>query len=339
MKNLIDVISIADDTTTSKINLLFLENLMFLDYKNNKKFFIEKNNDVNNNKEQSEVNENNENGEDNANNDFDKNNINSKRDLNQNNNNEHNNDNIKEDLYSEEQIKVLKNIIINNNSINEYLFKINSKENLYLLNENLKLMNKIIQIINDIGNTYIKPEEKFLLFTKYYNSINREYLSKMTRIPNLLDDLLLFYYQITGPIINNNISNNDSLKDYLSIIKDILLLCFNIDENNNVMIQNNFVMNLFGIEILLKLFDIKLNIKEISIINKFINISEPNIIYFKKEEMIEHQKNINNSYNVLDFSIFEPLFNEIIKLLDNIDYQIFFLLEFILNMIIPKERR
>ena len=339
MKNLIDVISIADDTTTSKINLLFLENLMFLDYKNNKKFFIEKNNDVNNNKEQSEVNENNENGEDNANNDFDKNNINSKRDLNQNNNNEHNNDNIKEDLYSEEQIKVLKNIIINNNSINEYLFKINSKENLYLLNENLKLMNKIIQIINDIGNTYIKPEEKFLLFTKYYNSINREYLSKMTRIPNLLDDLLLFYYQITGPIINNNISNNDSLKDYLSIIKDILLLCFNIDENNNVMIQNNFVMNLFGIEILLKLFDIKLNIKEISIINKFINISEPNIIYFKKEEMIEHQKNINNSYNVLDFSIFEPLFDDIIKLLDNIDYQIFFLLEFILNMIIPKERR
>ena len=345
MKKLIDVISIADDTTTSKINLLFFENLLMLDYKNNKNIFSEKNNEINT--EQSDINENNDNNNnDNNNNDninnneFDKNNIVVKKDLDLNNNIKENNinNNNNDDLYSEEQIQVLKNIIINNNIINEYLLKINSKENLYLLNENLKLMNKIIQIINDIGNIYIKPEEKYILFTKYYNSINRQHLSKMTKIPNLLNELLLFYYQITIPIINNEISNNDSLKDYLSIIKEILFLCFNINQNENVndMNHTNSNMNLFGIEILLKLFDIKLNIKEISIIN---NISESNIIYLKKEELIEHKQNINNLYNIFDFSFFETLFQEIIKLLDNIDYQIFFLLEFILNMIIPEDKK
>ena len=336
MKQLIDVIPIADDTTTSKINLLFVENFMFLDYKNNKHIFIEKNNEINNNKEQSEANENN-NNENGNNNDFNENNNNIKKDLNIN-SNENNNDN-NDDLYSEEQIKVLKNIIINNNFINEYLVKINSKENLYLLNENLKLMNKIIQIINDIGNNYIKPEEKYLLFTNYYNSINRQCLSKMTKIPNLLDELLLFYYQIIIPFVNNEINDNDSLKDYLSLIKDILFLCFDISENKNNVSQNNFNMNLFGIEILLKLFDIKLNIKEISLINKFINNSEQNIVYLKKEEMLEQKQNINNLYNVLDFSIFDKFFEEIIKLLDNIDYQIFFLLEFILNMIITEDKK
>ena len=341
MKKLIDVISIADDTTTSKINLLFVENFLVLDYKNNKNIFIEKNNEIN--KDQNDINENNNNDNSNNNNDnenininnneFNKNNVNIKKDLN-NNINENNNDNNEGELYSEEQIQVLKNILINSNAINEYLVKINSKENLYLLNENLKLMNKIIQIINGIDTKYIKPEEKYILFTKYYNSINRQYLLKMTKIPNLLDELLLFYYQITIPLINNEITNNDSLKNYLSIIKEILYVCFNKNEND--MIQNNCNMNLFGIEILLKLFDIKLNIKEISFIN---NIYEQNILYLKKEEMIEQKQNINNLYNTFDFSIFDSFFEETIKLLDNIDYQIFFLLEFILNMIIPKERR
>ena len=344
MKKLIDVISIADDTTTSKINLLFVENFLVLDYKNNKNnknIFIEKNNEIN--KEQNDINENNNNDNSNNNNDnenininnneFNKNNVNIKKDLN-NNINENNNDNNEGELYSEEQIQVLKNILINSNAINEYLVKINSKENLYLLNENLKLMNKIIQIINGIDTKYIKPEEKYILFTKYYNSINRQHLLKMTKIPNLLDELLLFYYQITIPLINNEITNNDSLKDYLSIIKEILYVCFNINDND--MIQNNCNMNLFGIEILLKLFDIKLNIKEISFIN---NIYEQNILYLKKEEMIEQKQNINNIYNTFDFSIFDSFFEATIKLLDNIDYQIFFLLEFILNMIIPEDKK
>jgi len=55
--------------------------------------------------------------------------------------------------------------------------------------------------------------------------------------------------------------------------------------------------------------------------------------------MILHKKNINNIYNKFDFSIFDKFYEEVVKLLDNIDYQIFFLLEFILNMIVPEEKK
>ena len=334
MNAILDIISIADDTTTSKINLLFMENLMFLDYKNNKNIFIEKNKE--NNKEQSELidNNNNENNENNNNIEQDGNdrqnikNVSNKEEKNYN-----------DDLYSEEQIIVLKNIIINNNSINEYLMKINTKENLYLLNENLKLMNKIVQIINNDENNIISNEEKYLLFTKYYSSINKQSLSNITRIPNLLDDLLFFYYQITIPFLNNEITNNDSFKDYLSVIKKILLWCFNIEENNNNESQINYIMSVFGIEILLKFFTIKLYIKDISIINKYNNTTDSNILYLNKEDLIEHKRSINNFFNNLNSTIFDKFFEESIKLLDNIDYQIFFLLEFILNMIVPEDKK
>ena len=334
MKNIIDIASISDDTTTSKINLLFMENLMFLDYNNNKNIIKEKEkekeSDDMNNKENNEI-------TDNKNiNEFDMDKNNNKKELNY---NEEKNINVGE-LYSDEQIQILKNIIINNNKINEYLIKINSKENLYLLNENLKLMNKIIQIINDIGNKNITFDEKYKIFIKYYSSINNKYLSNLIKIPNILDDLLLFYYQITIPFVYNNISSNDIFKDYLDIIKNILIWCFNINDNINNKFQNNYTMAIFGIEILIKFFDIKLNIKEISIINKINdNINGFNILYLNKENMFEHKQDINNFYNNLNFSVFDTFFEESIKLLDNIDYQIFFLLEFILNMIIPEQKK
>ena len=332
MNNILDIISIADDTTTSKINMLILENLMFLDYKNNKIFIKEDNND-NNNKEPDQMKENEENYN---NNEYEKN----KSNINNNNKGlndieEKNNDN---DLYSEEQIQVLKNIIINDN-INEYLIKINTKENLYLLNENLKLMNKIIQIINDIGDIHITSDEKIILFIKYYSSINKQFLSKMIKVPNLLDDLLLFYYQITIPFMNNKITINEGFKDYLLIIKDILLWCFNMKYNANNKIQNDYIIMVFGIEILLKFFDIKLNIKDISNICRINNTIDLNLVYLNKDEMTEHKKFINNLNNIYDLSLFDSFFEESIKLLDNIDYQIFFLLEFILNMIIPAEKK
>ena len=335
MNAIMDIISISDDTTVSKINLLFMENLMFLDYKNNKNIFIEKNNE-NNNKEQSEINEknNNENNENNNNNEQNGNNQQNIKEVND------KEDNIcNDDLYSEEQIIVLKNIIINNNSINEYLMKINSKENLYLLNENLKLMNKIVQIINIDEKNFITPDEKYLLFTKYYSSINKQSLLNITRIPNLLDDLLFFYYQITIPFLYNEITNNDSFKDYLSVINNILLWCFNIEKNNNNEFQINYLLSVFGIEILLRFFGIKLSIKDISIINKFNNTTDSNISYLNKEDLIEHKGYINNFFNNINSTIFDKFFEESIKLLDNIDYQIFFLLEFILNMIVPEEKK
>ena len=338
IKNILDIIPISDDTTTSKINLLFLENLMFLDYKNNKNIGKE-NIKENINKEQEQIEENDDNNNNNESdrvkrdsNNIDKNN----KELNDIDNNID-----KGDLYSEEQIQILKNIIFNNN-INEYLIKINSKENLYLLNENLRLMNKIIQIINDIGNVYIIPDEKYILFTKFYSTINQQSLLNLIKIPSLLDDLLLFYYQITIPFINNEISNksnNEGFEDYLKMIKDILFWSFNINENKVNQIQNDYMMMIFGIEILIKCFDLKLNIKEISNICRINDILDSNISYLKKEDLIEYKNNINNFYNCFDFSIFDKFFEETIKLLDNIDYQIFFLLEFILNMIVPEEKK
>jgi hypothetical protein len=162
----------------------------------------------------------------------------------------------------------------------------------------------------------------------------------LIKIPNILDDLLLFYYQITIPFVYNNISINDIFKDYLNIIRNILIWCFNINDNINNKFQNNYTMAIFGIEILIKFFDIKLNIKEISIINKINdNINGFNILYLNKENMFEHKQDINNFYNNLNFSVFDTFFEESIKLLDNIDYQIFFLLEFILNMIIPEQKK
>ena len=335
MKNILEIIPISDDTTTSKFNLLFLENLYFLDYKNNKNILHEKGNDINN-KEQEQINNNNEN--ENDDNEFIRNknnfnNSNNKKDANENNENKDN-----ENLYSKEQIQILKNIFINNNIINEYLINMNSKENLYLLNENLKLMNKIIQIINNIKNEDILPDDKYLLFTKYYSSINKQSLSNIVKVPNLLDDLLLFYYQITIPFINNEISNNEVFNNYLKIIRDILQWSFYIDEKGDK-IQNDYILTIFGIEVIIKFFDIRLNIKEISIISNINNDNDSNLIYLNKEDMILHKKNINNIYNKFDFSIFDKFYEEVVKLLDNIDYQIFFLLEFILNMIVPEEKK
>ena len=60
-------------------------------------------------------------------------------------------------------------------------------------------MNKIVQIINIDEKNFITTDEKYLLFTKYYSSINKQSLLTINRIPNLLDDLLFFYYQITIP--------------------------------------------------------------------------------------------------------------------------------------------
>ena len=337
MKNILDIIPISDDTTTSKINLLFLENLYFIDYKNNKNIYQENGKDINN-KEQEQIIDNNNNIE-NDNNEFIRNknnfdNSNNKKEINENNENKDN-----ENLYSKEQIQYIKNIFINNNSINEYLININSKENLYLLKENLKLMNKIIQIINNIKNEDILPEEKYLLFTRYYSSINKQSLSKIIKVPNLLEDLLLFYYQITIPFITNEKSNKEVFNNYLKIIKDILQWCFDLNEHKDEKIQNDFILTIFGLEVVIKFFDIKLNIKEISILSNINNTNDSNIFYLNKEDMILHKNNINNIYNNYDFSIFDNFYEEVVKLLDNIDYQIFFLLEFILNMIVKKKKK
>ena len=342
MKNILEIISNTDDTTTSKINLLFLENLYFLDYKNNKNICKEKDTDINKDKEEEQfIENNNENNENGNNNEFysDKNNSkninNIKKEM-----SEYDENNNNENIYSEEQIQVLRDIIINNDNINEYLIKINSKENLYLLSENLRLMNKIIQIINNIGNNAIIIDEQYLLFINYYSSINKQTLTKLLNVPNLLDDLLLFYYQITVACRYNEESNVEKFREYLTIINDILRWCFDMDENKNNRIQNDYKLKIFGIEIILKFFDIKLNIKEISIISRINNFSNvSNLVYLNKEELVSHKNNINNLYNNNDFSMFTTFFEDTIKLLDNIDYQIFFLLEFILNMVIPDEKK
>ena len=342
MKNILGIISIADDTTTSKINLLFLENLYFLDYKNNKNIIKENDNDNNkDSKEEEQIIENNNDNKNVHNNNEltkNKNNINNSN-FNKKDSSNHDETNDNEDSYSEEQIQVLKNIIINNDNINEYLIIINSKENLYLLNENLKLMNKIVQIINNIGNSNLIQIDKYSVFTKYYSSINHQSLSNMIKVPNLLDDLLVFYYQITIPFMSNEISNNDIFKEYLSKIKDILLWCLGLDENKDNKIKNDNILIVFGIEIIIKFFNIKLNIKEMPVISRINHINDLNIVYLTKEDMILHKNDIKNLYNNHDFSIFYSFFEEMIKLLDNIDYQIFFLLEFILNMIIPEEKK
>ena len=325
IKNIIDIISISDDTTTRKINLLFLENLMCYDYKNNKIINnkeIEEENNCNDNKEQEDI-------EDNK----DKNNLNNINNINENKNKEKMNYENNCETYSVEHIQFLKNIIINNDNINEFLLKINSKDNLYLLNENLKLMNKIVQIINYIGTEYITIKEKCLLFTKYYSSINKKNVSNLIKIPNLLDDLFLFYYQIIIPITFNEITQYE---EYLFFINEIFLWCFNLDEKKNK--NNNYIMSMLGIEIMLKFFDIKLNIKDISILKKINNnnnYQDSNIFHLTKEEIIEQKNYINN----INLSIFESFFEELIKSLDSVDYQIFFLFEYILNIIIPKDMK
>ena len=96
---------------------------------------------------------------------------------------------------------------------------------------------------------------------------------------------------------------------------------------------------MLGIEIMLKFFDIKLNIKDISILKKINNnnnnYQDSNIFHLTKEEIIEQKNYINN----INLSIFESFFEELIKSLDRVDYQIFFLFEYILNIIIPKDMK
>ena len=332
MKQIIDIASISDDTTISKINLLLLENLFYFDYKNNNNINKElkeeeKNNDVN--KENEEINNTNTNN--NYINNFtitdicmeNKNNI---------------------SLYSNEESKFFKNIIINNDYIYDYFNKINSKDNLYLFKENLKLMNTIIKIINNISNNYISLNEKCLLYTKYYSSINKQLILNSIKIPNLLGDLLLFYYQITIPFnYNENYDNFSNYSEYILILKEILLYVFNInnEENNNNNKQNNYNITIFGIEMLLKLFNINFNLNNISIINKIYNNDNNNINEYNisKEEIIKNKTSINKLFEYKLFSNFVSFFEKILLLLDNDNYQIFFLIEFILNLIVPQAIR
>ena len=331
MKIIIDILPISDDTTINKINLLFLENLFCFDYKNNIK--TEKNNE--NNKENEEINNNaNENNNNNYINNFTIADIGGE-----------NTDN----LFSSEESKYFKNIIINNNHINDYLKNINSKENLYLFKENLKLMNKIVNIINNISNNYISISEKCSLFTKYYSFINKQLIINSIKIPNLLEDLLLFYYQITIQLnLNENYDDNNSIfKDYISLLQSIFLWAFNLEENNNN--QNIYYMKIFGVEMILKLFNIKFNLNNISLINKINNNNNnnneinqninQNNYNLTKEEIVSIKSNMNELFKNNIFKDFFNFFGKLIKLLDNDNYQIFFLVEFILNLIIPKESR
>ena len=325
MKIIIDILSLSDDTTISKINLLFLENLLCFDYKNNIK--IEKNNE--NNKENEEINNKNLN-ENNYVNNF------TIADICGENNN----------LYSSNESKLIKNIIIYNTYINDYIKNINSKENLYLFKENLKLINKTVNIINNIQNNYISLSEKCSLFTKYYSSINRQLIINSIKIPNLLEDLLFFYYQIIIPFNLNVIyEDNNIFKDYISILQSIFLWVFNLEENNdNPNKLSNYNMKIFGIEMILKLFNIKFNLNNISILNKISNNEQnqnqnTNNINLTKEEIISIKSNISNLYKNKIFSNFFIFLGKFIKLLDNENYQIFFLIEFILNLIIPNELR
>ena len=332
MKIIIDILFISDDTTISKINALILENLLYFDYKNIIKVEKMKNNE--NIKENEEINSNT--NDNNYINNF------TIADIGEENNDKKNNN-----LYSSDEIKFFKNIIINNNYINDYIRNINSKENLYLFKENLKLMNKIISIINNFSNSCISLNEKYNLFTKYYSSINKHLIINSTKIPNLLEDLLLFFYQITIPfdVKENYAENNQIFKDYISILQYILLWAFSLEDNNeNINKKNIYDMKIFGIEMILKLFNIKFNLNSISLINK-INIKEnlqniiPNNINFTKEEIILIKFNMSQIFKDNIISLFLIFFEKLLKLLDNENYQIFFLIEFLLNLIVPEESR
>ena len=336
MKIIIDIIPISDDTTISKINSLFLENFFYFDFKNNKNNIKEEKKNVLN-KEIEEIN-NNANENNNYINNF------TIADIGAGDNDKNIN------FYTSDESKFFKNIIINNDFINDYFNNINSKENLYLFKENLKLMNKIVKIINNISNNYITLNEKYLLFTKYYSSINKKLITNSIKIPNLLEDLLLFYYQITIPFNSNEIydDKNNIFKEYILILQSILLWAFNLQNNDDI--ENNEGHNIyniviFGFEMLLKLFNIKFNLNNISIINKINNKNEDDhnidsyIINLTKDEIFKIRENINNLVKNNIFLIFSQFFEKIIKLLDSDNYQIFFLIEFILNLIIPFEIR
>ena len=343
MKIIIDTISISDDTTISKINLLLLENLLYFDFRNNN-ININKEEQNNDNKKEEQNNDNNKENEDNINNNENINNnyINNFTitDIGNVQNNIKNNN-----LYTNHESKFFKNIFINNDCIIEYFKKINSKDNLYLFKENLKLMNIIIKIINNISNDYISLNEKYLLFKKYYNYINNNLLLNSTKIPNLLDDLLLFYYQIIIPFENNDNYDENIFKNYFDILQSILFWSFGLQDNKDENQQSLYNITIFGIESLLKLFNINFNLNNISIINKINNdnnnnnINDINLINLTKEEITKIKNNNKNLFKNNIFSNFIPFFEKIIKFLDNDNYQIFFLLEFILNLIIPNEIR
>ena len=321
-----DILPISDDTTISKFNLLLLENLLLFDYKINIK--IEKNNELN--KENEEINNN-------IKENYYINNF-TIADI-------YGDNNI---LYSYEESKSIKNIFLyNNNNINDYLKIINSKENLYLFKENLRLMNKIVNIINNISNNCISLSEKCLLFTQYYTCINKQLILNSRKIPNLVEDLLFFYYQIIIPINpkENFDENTIIFRDYISILQSIFLFVFDLEENNeNINKQNNYNMKIIGVEMILKLFNIKFNLNNISKIYK-ININEvnqniiPNNYNLTKEEIILIKSNISEIFKNNIFSNFFTFFGKFIKLLDYENYQIFFLIEFLLNLIIPIELR
>ena len=324
MEIIIDAMPISDDTTISKINLLFLENLLYFDFRDNKiNLKEEKNNDSN--KENENINNTNENI--NYTNNFTIADINGE-----------NNDKTNKELYSGNESKFFKNIIIDNNYICNYLKNIHSKDNLYLFKENLKLMNKIIKIINNISNNYISLNERFLLFSKLYESINKNLINNSEKIPNLLEELLLFYYQITIPFNYNEKYDND-IVDYISIIKDILLWAFNLQDNENNS-QNINNIEIFGIEMLLKLFNIKLNLNNISIINKInSDSSQSSESILNKDEIMKIKNNISNLFKNKMFLLFSEFFIKLVKILDNGNYQIFFLVELLLNLIVPNDIR
>ena len=331
-KELMEIIKesiyIWDDTTISKINLLFLENFLYFDYRGNKSNIKEEKNNDNKENINTNANENYENN--NYVNNFTIANI-----------EEENNDKNKKEFYSENESKFFKNIIIDNKYIYDYLKNINSKENLYLFKENLKLMNRIIKIINNISINYISLNERFFLFSKFFETININLIINSVKIPNLLEELLFLYYQIIIPFnYNENYDNN--IIDYMSILKKILFWVFNLqDKENNMQINNN--ITIFGIELLLKLFNIKLNLDNISIINKINSGNEKSSEYnnsnLNKEEIMIIKNNINNLFTNKIFLIFSDFFEKFVKLLDNDNYQIFFLVEFILNLIVPNEIR
>ena len=345
MEIIIDAISISDDTTISKFNLLLLENLLYFDYKNNINK-EEKTNETNNNENKDEQNNevNKENEDINNNGNINSNYINNFTITDIDNGENKNN------LYTSNESLFFKTIIINNEYLNEYFKNVNSKYNLYLFKDNLKLMNKIVNIINNISNAYISLNEKYILYTKYYSSINNKLILNSGKIPNLLEELLLFYYQISISFNNDENYENNNCKEYIHMLKSILLWTFNLNDKEKDIEhskQNNCNIEIFGVEMLLKLFNIKLNLNNISIINKIISSNDgsnnlqnkANVFNLTNEEITKVKTNINNIFKNKIFLNFIPFFEKLVKLLDNDNYQIFFLLEFTLNLIVPNEIR
>ena len=345
MEIIIDVISLSDDTTISKFNLLLLENLLYFDYKNNINK-EEKNNETNNNENKDEQNieakkeneEINNNGNLNSNyiNNFTITDIDNGENLNI--------------FYTSNESLFFKKLIINNEYLNEYFKNVNSKYNLYLFKDNLKLINKIVNIVNNISNNYISLNEKYILYKKFYFSINNKLILDSVKIPNLLEELLLFYYQITIPFCNDENYEKNNYKEYILILQSILMSTFNLNDKEKGIDnskQNNYNIEIFGIEMLLKLFNIKFNLNNISIINKIISNNDvsnnlpnkTNVFNLTNEEITKIKTNVNNLFKNKIFSNFIPFFEKLVKLLDNDNYQVFFLLEFTLNLIVPNEIR